>query len=86
MKTLATLHRKAVNQAAHAAAVRFEIETRDKWLRGLTEALEAGATFQELQEEIEALPLAPTGAAHLARLESELVNYSADTDCLGALV
>ena len=52
MKTLATAHRKAVNQAAHAAAVRFEIETRDRWIQALTEALEAGATFQELQEKI----------------------------------
>ncbi len=52
MKTLATAHRKAGNQAAHAAAVRFEIETRDRWIQALTEALEAGATFQELQEKI----------------------------------
>ena len=52
MKTLVTAHRKAVNQAAHAAAVRFEIETRDRWLAELTEALEAGATFQEMQERI----------------------------------
>lgn len=52
MKILATAERKAVNQAAHAAAVRFEIETRDRWIQALTEALEAGATFQELQEKI----------------------------------
>ena len=52
MKTLAPIHRKAVNQAAHAAAVRFEIEARDKWIRELTEALEAGATFAELQERV----------------------------------
>ena len=52
MKTLATAHRKAVNQAAHTAAVRFEIETRDMWLQSLREALEAGATFAELQERI----------------------------------
>ena len=52
MKTLVTAHRKAVNQAAHAAAVRFEIETRDRWIAELTEALEAGATFQEMQEHI----------------------------------
>jgi hypothetical protein len=52
LKTLVASHRKAINQAAHAAAVRFEIETRDKWLRELTQALEAGATFQELQERI----------------------------------
>ena len=52
MKTLATAHRKAINQASHAAAVRFEIETRDRWIAELTEALKAGATFQELQEKI----------------------------------
>ena len=52
MKTLVTAQRKAVNQAAHAAGLRFEIETRDKWLAELTEALEAGATFQEMQERI----------------------------------
>jgi hypothetical protein len=52
MKTLATVLRKAVNQAAHAAALRFEIETRDRWITELTEALEAGATYQELQERI----------------------------------
>lgn len=52
MKILATVHRKAVNQAAHAAALRFEIETRSRWIAELTEALEAGATFQELQERI----------------------------------
>ena len=52
LKTLVTAHRKAVNQAAHAASLRFEIETRDRWIAELTEALEAGATFQELQERI----------------------------------
>lgn len=52
MKTLAAMHRKAVNQAAHAAAVRFEIETRDTWLEWLRAALEAGASFDELQERI----------------------------------
>jgi uncharacterized protein HemY len=52
MKTLLTVHRKAVNQAAHAAAVRYEIETRDKWIRELTEALEAGTTFDELEKRI----------------------------------
>jgi hypothetical protein len=52
MKTLLSAHRKAVNQAAHAAAVRFELSTRDKWIRELAEALGAGATFQELQERI----------------------------------
>ena len=52
MKTLAPIHRQAVNRAAHAAAVRFEIETRDRWIQELTRALEAGATFQELQERI----------------------------------
>ena len=52
LKTLVTAHRKAINQAAHAAAARFEVEARDKWVRELTEALEAGATFQEMQERI----------------------------------
>ena len=52
MKTLVTAQRKAVNQAAHAAGLRFEIETRDKWIRELTEALTTGATFDELQEKI----------------------------------
>jgi truncated hemoglobin YjbI len=55
MKTLATVHRKAVNQAAHAAALRFEMETRERWIRELTEALEAGASFQELREKLEQL-------------------------------
>ncbi len=52
MKTLAPIHRKQLNQAAHAAAVRFEIETRDRWIHELTEALNAGETFAELQERI----------------------------------
>ena len=52
MKTLVTAHRRAVNKAAHAAAVRFEIEMRRGWLQELTAALEAGATFAELQERI----------------------------------
>lgn len=55
MKTLAPMHRKAVNQAAHAAAVRFEIATRDRWIQQLTQALEAGASFQQMQERIAAL-------------------------------
>ena len=52
MKTLATVHRKAVNQAAHAAALRFEIETRDKLMRELTDALSAGETFAQLQDRV----------------------------------
>lgn len=52
MKTLAPIHRKAVNQAAHAAAVRFELSTRDRWLQELTQASEAGATFAEIQKRI----------------------------------
>jgi len=52
MRQLAPLHRKAVNQAAHAAALRFEIELRERWTKELTDALEAGATFDELQEKI----------------------------------
>ena len=55
MKTLAPIHRKAVNQAAHAAALRFEMETRDRWIAELTEALEAGSTFTEIDVFIAAL-------------------------------
>ena len=55
MKTLATAHRKAINQASHAAAVRFEIATRDRWIQELTQELEAGATFAELQEKVAVL-------------------------------
>ena len=62
LKTLVTAHRKAVNQAAHAAGLRFEIATRDRWIQELTQALEAGATFAEMQEKIEALAtLVPLG-------------------------
>ena len=57
MKTLATVHRKAVNQAAHAAALHFEVATRDRWIAELAKALEAGATFQQLQECIAGLTL-----------------------------
>ena len=57
MKTLAPVHRKAVNQAAHAAAVRFEIETRDRWIAELTAALTAGASFDELRERIAGLAI-----------------------------
>ena len=57
MKTLVTAHRKAVNKAAHAAAVRFEIETRDRWLKQLTQALANGATFEQLQERLDGLTL-----------------------------
>lgn len=49
MRQLAPLHRKAVNQAAHAAALRYEIELRERWTKELTDALEAGATFAEIQ-------------------------------------
>ena len=52
MKTLATVHRKAANQAAHAYALRVEVEARDKLIRELTEALNAGETFPQLQERI----------------------------------
>ena len=55
MKTLAPIHRKAVNQAAHAAAVRFEVDARARWMNALSEALNAGATYAELQEKIAAL-------------------------------
>lgn len=55
MKTLAPAHRKAVNQAAHAAAVRFEIETRDRWILELTQALQAGATYDQMQARIASL-------------------------------
>jgi len=52
MKTLATSHRKAVNRAAHAFALKVELLTRERWLDELTRALEAGATFTELQQRI----------------------------------
>jgi uncharacterized protein HemY len=55
MKTLSTIHRKAVNQAAHAASQRFEMETRDRWIAELTKALEAGASFAEIQAKIAGL-------------------------------
>jgi len=57
MKTLATPHRKAVNRAAHAFALKVELLTRERWLGELTQALEAGATFAELQERIARLTL-----------------------------
>ena len=59
MKTLSSKHRKAVNQAAHAAALRFEIETRERWIEELTKALEAGASFSELQAKIVVLRTKP---------------------------
>ena len=59
MKTLAPMHRKAVNQAAHAAAVRFEVEPRDRWIAELTEALDAGATFSEMQAKVVVLGTKP---------------------------
>ena len=55
MKTLATPHRKAVNRAAHAFALKVELQTRERWLGELTQALEAGATFADLQQRIAAL-------------------------------
>ena len=53
--TLATVHRKRINQLAHAAALRYELETRDRWIAELSEALSAGASFVELQERIAGL-------------------------------
>ncbi len=55
VRQLAPLHRKAVNQAAHAAALRFEIELRERWTKELTDALEAGASFQDVQKKIATL-------------------------------
>jgi len=52
MRQLAPLHRKAVNQTAHAAALRYEIELRERWTKELTQALEDGASFQALQDRI----------------------------------
>ena len=52
MKTLSSVHRKAINQAAHAVAQRFEVETRDRWIAEITKALEEGASFADLQERI----------------------------------
>jgi hypothetical protein len=57
MMTLAPVHRKKVNQLAHAAALRFELDTRDRWIAELTKALEAGATFDQLKEHIAMLSL-----------------------------
>ncbi len=57
MKTLATPHRKAVNRAAHAFALKVELQTRERWIDELTQALEAGATFQQLQERLDKLTL-----------------------------
>ena len=55
MKTLIAAHRKAVNRAAHALALKVELRTRERWLGELTQALEAGATFVEIQQRIAAL-------------------------------
>lgn len=55
--TLAPVHRKRINQLAHAAALRFELETREKWITELTKAREAGASFDQLQERIATLRL-----------------------------
>ena len=52
MKTLATAHRKAVNQAAHAYALKVELDTRAQWMTTLREALDAGATFAEIHATI----------------------------------
>ena len=52
VKILAPMHRKAVNQAAHSAAVRFEIVKREEWIQSLTDALNNGASFAEMQERI----------------------------------
>jgi len=57
MKTLATPHRKAVNRAAHAFALKVELLSRERWLDELTRALDAGATFAELQERLDKLTL-----------------------------
>lgn len=55
MKTLATPHRKAVNRAAHAFALKVELQTRERWVDELTQALQAGASFAEIQHRIAAL-------------------------------
>lgn len=55
MRQLAPVHRKAVNQAAHAAALRYEIELREQWTKELADALEAGASFQDVQKKIATL-------------------------------
>ena len=52
MLTLINDHRRAVNQAAHAHALKVELETRDRWIKELTEALNAGETFAQIQERI----------------------------------
>ena len=55
MKTLATPHRKAVNRAAHAFALKVELLTRERWINELTQALQGGASFAEIQKRIAAL-------------------------------
>lgn len=55
MRQLAPVHRKAVNQAAHAAALRYEMELHERWTKELTDALEAGASFAAIQAKIEGL-------------------------------
>lgn len=49
---LPTIHRKKINQLAHAHALRVELEIRDKWVAEMTQALEGGLSFVEIQERI----------------------------------
>ena len=52
MKTLGTAHHRAVNKATHAAAARFKLQTRCRWINDLTGALKGAASFVELQQRI----------------------------------
>jgi hypothetical protein len=56
--TLAPSHRKKINQQAHTAALRYELEIRAHWIAEITLAFEAGASFDELQERIAKLAYA----------------------------
>lgn len=47
--TIVPAHRRKINQLAHAAALRFELDTRDRWTVEVTRALATGATFDQLQ-------------------------------------
>lgn len=49
---LQAIHRKQINQLAHAHALRVELEIRDKWVAEMTQALEGGLSFVEIQERI----------------------------------
>ena len=57
MKILAPVFRRKVNQLAHAHGLRKELEIRDRWMAELTQELDAGASFAQLQEKIARLSI-----------------------------